>query len=51
VGDDSARHSLAWNRGYLRDQLACVKSVIDLTTAREPLLGPRETGVDRALNS
>lgn len=49
VGDDSARHTLAWRRGYLRDQLACVKTVIDLLTHRQPVLGQRETGVDRAL--
>lgn len=51
VGDDSGRHTSAWNRGYLRDQLACVKAVIDLATSRQPVLGPRETGVDRALAS
>ncbi len=49
VGDESSRRSAAWTRGYLRDQLACVKSVIDLTTSRTPVLGPRETSVDRAL--
>jgi vancomycin permeability regulator SanA len=49
VGDESARHTLAWNRGYLRDQVACVKTVIDLATRRQPVLGRRETGVDEAL--
>jgi hypothetical protein len=33
----------------VRDQVACVKTVIDLITRRDPVLGPRETSVDRAL--
>jgi vancomycin permeability regulator SanA len=50
VGDDSARQYVAaWRRGAVRDQLACVKTVIDLVTGREPLLGPRETSVEQAL--
>jgi vancomycin permeability regulator SanA len=50
VGDDSARqYTAAWRRGAIRDQLACVKTVIDLVTGREPVLGPRETSVDEAL--
>jgi vancomycin permeability regulator SanA len=37
VGDDSARqHRLAWWRGTIRDQLACVKTVVDLVTRHEP---------------
>jgi vancomycin permeability regulator SanA len=38
VGDDSARqHTIAWWRGAIRDQLACVKTVIDLATRSEPM--------------
>lgn len=50
VGDDTARQfRRPWRTGTLRDQLACVKTVFDLTTRRDPVLGPRETSVDRAL--
>ncbi len=50
VGDDRGPvHSPAWRRGAIRDQLACVKTVIDLITRRDPVLGQRETGVDEAL--
>jgi vancomycin permeability regulator SanA len=42
VGDDSARqHRLAWWRGVIRDQLACVKTVVDLATRPEPAALPR----------
>jgi vancomycin permeability regulator SanA len=38
VGDDSARqHTIAWWRGMIRDQLACVKTVVDLATRSEPM--------------
>jgi vancomycin permeability regulator SanA len=50
VGDDTARqYTAGWRKGAARDQLACVKTVIDLTTRRQPVLGPRETSVDEAL--
>ena len=49
VGDDSVRHTRAWRHGAIRDQLACVKTVIDLVTGRDPVLGPRDTSVDDAL--
>jgi len=50
VGDDSSRQYVdAWRRGAIRDQLACVKTVVDLLTHREPVLGQRETSVDEAL--
>jgi vancomycin permeability regulator SanA len=49
VGDFSLRHTRAWRRGAVRDQMACVKTVIDLVTRRDPVLGPRETSVDDAL--
>jgi vancomycin permeability regulator SanA len=49
VGDDSVRHGTAWRRGLVRDQLACVKTVIDLITRRDPVLGQRQTSVMEAL--
>ena len=50
VGDDTARqHRRSWQRGVVRDQIACVKTVIDLVTHRVPTLGQRETSVDDAL--
>jgi vancomycin permeability regulator SanA len=49
VGDYTQQYTRSWRRGALRDQLATVKTVIDLVTRREPVLGPRETGVDDAL--
>jgi vancomycin permeability regulator SanA len=37
VGDDSAKeHTIAWLRGAIRDQIACVKTVVDLVTRPEP---------------
>lgn len=50
VGDAGARkHTRAWRRGVARDQIACVKTVIDLITRRDLVLRSRETRVDRAL--
>jgi vancomycin permeability regulator SanA len=49
VGDESFRGTEAWRRGAIRDQLACVKTVLDVGTRRDPVLGQRETSVDRAL--
>ncbi|MET0694060.1 MAG: ElyC/SanA/YdcF family protein [Propionibacteriaceae bacterium] len=50
VGDDTSRqYADAWRRGAIRDQVACVKTVIDLVTGRTPILGAKETSVDRAL--
>ena len=50
VGDDTSRQYVnAWRRGAIRDQVACVKTVVDLVTKREPVLGQRETSVDEAL--
>jgi vancomycin permeability regulator SanA len=49
VGDDSVRHGVAWKRGAIRDQLACAKTVIDLATGRDPVLGRPETSVAEAL--
>jgi vancomycin permeability regulator SanA len=37
VGDDSARqHTIAWWRGAIRDQLACLKTIIDLVHRKNP---------------
>lgn len=50
VGDISVRRrSEAWISCTLRDQVACIKTMIDLATGRDPVLGPRDTGLDRAL--
>jgi vancomycin permeability regulator SanA len=44
VGDDSVRqHSMAWRRGAVRDQLACVKTVVDLVTRPDPKLDELNT--------
>jgi vancomycin permeability regulator SanA len=52
VGDETSKqYTRAWRNGVVRDQLACVKTVLDLVTARDPILGPPDTGVDRALAS
>lgn len=41
VGDVSVRRlSPAWVRGAVRDQVACVKTLVDLATRRQPVLGP-----------
>jgi vancomycin permeability regulator SanA len=49
VGDDSVRRAVAWRRGAIRDQLACVKTVFDLISGRDPVLGEPETSVSEAL--
>ncbi|GAA2095653.1 ElyC/SanA/YdcF family protein [Microlunatus panaciterrae] len=52
VGDESARRfAKPWRNGMVRDQVACVKAVIDLVTRRDPVLGPREYGIDGALDA
>ena len=51
VGDRAVRRlSSAWVRGVLRDQVACVKTVLDLLTRRQPVLEPRVTAVQEALD-
>ncbi|GAB3916554.1 hypothetical protein GCM10011575_24920 [Microlunatus endophyticus] len=38
VGDTSVRvRRIAWTKGLIRDQLACVKTVYDLATKRRPM--------------
>jgi len=50
VGDVSVRGSRrAWFQGALRDQVACVKTVLDLATRRQPVLGPPLSSVTDAL--
>lgn len=49
VGDTSVRGTRAWFRGVVRDQVACVKTVVDVVTRRAPVLGHPETSVERAL--
>ncbi|GAA1827822.1 vancomycin high temperature exclusion protein [Microlunatus capsulatus] len=50
VGDVSVRRFRpAYVRGVLRDQVACVKTVVDLATRRRPVLGPPDTSVKDAL--
>jgi vancomycin permeability regulator SanA len=52
VGDVAVRRlSSAWVRGALRDQVACVKTVIDLVTRRQPVLEPPPRSVLEALRS
>lgn len=48
VGDDSARqHAIAWWRGAIRDQIACLKTVIDLATRPDPKPGELRISGDR----
>jgi vancomycin permeability regulator SanA len=50
VGDDRVRRfSRPWIQGVIRDQLACVKTVTDLVTQRDPVLGQRQSSVTEAL--
>jgi hypothetical protein len=50
VGDTSVRRvSRSWVRGWLRDQVACVKTVLDLARRRQPVLGPAVPSVTDAL--
>jgi vancomycin permeability regulator SanA len=47
VGDNSARqHPRSWRRGVIRDQLACLKTVIDLHTRRGPVSEPATPAVE-----
>lgn len=52
VGDDSARqYEPVWREGELREYGANVKAVWDVTTRRDPILGPSETAVHDALTA
>jgi vancomycin permeability regulator SanA len=49
VGDDSVRqYAIAWWRGAIRDQLACIKTVVDLLTRHEPMPSEAPTVGDEA---
>jgi vancomycin permeability regulator SanA len=50
VGDETARRrGYPWWRGLVRDQVACVKTVWDLASRRDPVLGPPDPAVRNAL--
>ena len=50
VGDNSARqHTIAWWRGAIRDQLACLKTVVDLATRPDPMSPELSTAYDPVL--
>ncbi|ACZ20411.1 uncharacterized membrane protein [Sanguibacter keddieii DSM 10542] len=50
VGDTTVKSRRAtWAKTTLRDQLAAMKTVVDLVTKREPLLGPPDDAVQTAL--
>lgn len=49
VGDDTVRHRWSWWRGTVRDQVACVKTVLDVVTRRIPVLDGPDDAVRRAL--
>jgi vancomycin permeability regulator SanA len=50
VGDDTVRRAgRPWRKGWVRDQVASVKTILDLLTARTPVLGEPELGVTVAL--
>jgi vancomycin permeability regulator SanA len=50
VGDNSARqHTVAWWRGAIRDQLACLKTVVDLATRPDPKSAGLATAYDPIL--
>lgn len=50
VGDETVdRRSLSWRRGAVRDQVACVKTVLDLLSRRDPALGAPDRSIARAL--
>ena len=50
VGDWTARrYPQQWGAGERRERLAAAKTVVDLVTGRDPVLGPAETSVRDAL--
>lgn len=52
VGDDTVSvYRQAWLAGQLREWPANVKAVIDVVTRRDPVLGPTEDSVARALET
>ena len=52
VGDDTMRRfPLDWCVGQVREVLANIKAVWDLTSRRDPVLGPPEPGIQEALEA
>ncbi len=52
VGDDSVRAgSRSWRRGAIREQPACVKTVLDLLSGRDPSAGERSDALRSALDA
>lgn len=52
VGDDTARsYGDAWSEGSMREWPANIKMVWDLVSGRQPVLGKKEDGIARALDS
>ena len=52
VGDDSVRKNQEmWSYGTLREHGANLKMVWDLVSRRQPVLGPHDDSLDRALRS
>ncbi len=52
VGDWSVQgHTSTWTWGEWRERAAAWKAVVDLTTRRDPVLGPPETAVQDALTA
>ena len=50
VGDWTARrYSAQWTAGDRREKLAAAKTVLDVVTGRDPVLGPVETSVKEAI--
>ena len=52
VGDDTARRFAdVWRRGAQREVVASIKTVLDLASRRDPVLGPPEPELARVLGS
>lgn len=52
VGDETVKaYSSVWHRGVMREIPACLKMVWDVASRRQPVLGPPEDGIRRALES
>lgn len=51
VGDTTARrYADVWRRGEQREVVASVKTVLDVVSRRDPVLGPPEPGLARVLS-
>lgn len=49
LGDTSVRERRAWRAGELREVPANMKMIFDVIVGRDPILGPPEDGVTKAL--